>query len=270
LEFLPKFKTFNSKNHKEIIRYIIEVIYPNLDKIQSLKTAKGLYEYLISKIEKLNILIFRISNTESNLRGLAIYNDILPIIAINSSDSDTAKVFTLIHELAHILLQTSMIHNNATINRPHSDIEKLCNSIAGKVLFQHDNIYNDKDITQLLKKPLIQLGDIKQIAEKYCISRDVVIRRMFDSKIIDNNSYDRLNSDLKESRNSEVRTKTTGGGKDTHLYTTINRLGMQYCKAIYQGYSSGYIQRYDLHHYLKRKDQYCVQILDAVSKRLKK
>lgn len=271
IDVMPKFTIFKEKDKVSIIEYIINFIYPPDKKIYALK-AKDIYNYIIKKIEDLNILIFKIpSQKDKSLRGLALYHDILPIIGIASNDSIVGQIFSIIHELVHVLLKSSMIHNTDTDKYEFASIEKLCNEITGKVLLQDNAIYNDPIITQLirLEKQELNINYIENIANHYKISRDVVLRRLLDKKIIPKDTYDNLLSVLKE-KQKKMDDKPSGGGKDTHLYTTINQFGMKYCKAIYHGWERGVISKSDLYYYLGRKDKYCIEIMNKIAAKFNK
>lgn len=268
IDVMPKFPTFKESDKARVIEYIRNFIYPNYQKLQSIKDIKGLYELIVSKIEDLNILVFRNSQTDKKLRGLAIYYDILPIISIPSSDFVVGQIFTLIHELAHILLKNSMVHNKSFLSYSHSSIEKICNEIAGNVLLPNEYILNDDLITSIInKKEDLTLEIINDIANKYKISRDVVLIRLLNRNFINQAQYDVLYNDLE---NDRKKPKQSIKGKDIHLYKTINELGMKYCKAIFRGWQQGVINKSDLNYYIGRKDKYCLDIMQKVSKRIKK
>jgi len=161
IDVMPKFPTFKESDKARIIEYIRNFIYPDYQKLQSIKDIKGLYELIVSKIEDLNILVFRNSQTDKKLRGLAVYYDIMPIISISSSDSVVGQIFTLIHELAHILLKNSMVHNKSFRLYNHSSIEKICNEISGNVLLPNDYILNDNLITSVVNNKDLNIRDNK-------------------------------------------------------------------------------------------------------------
>ncbi len=265
IDIMPKFLTFKETEKRKIIDYISSTIYPSQERLERLD-KRGLYEYLVSKIEDLNILVFKMPAKDKSLRGLALYNDILPIIGIASNDVLAGQIFSIIHELAHILLKSSMVHNADTTEYEHSVIEALCNSITGKVLLPDSYLSNDPLITSLIDKS-VSLKEIEYISEKYKISRDVVLLRLLHNKILSQEAYNILEIELDEKRKTEK--KPSGGGKDTHLYTTINQLGQKYCKAVYAGYRSNIISKSDLHYYLGRKDKYCLDIMARIASKVK-
>lgn len=109
---------------------------------------------LVTRIEALGILVMRNSMVGSNthrglevreFRGFAIVDRYAPVIFINTADCPEARLFTLIHELAHIWLGESGI-SDASPQNTH-ETEKLCNAVAAEflapeeefeTLWQHD------------------------------------------------------------------------------------------------------------------------------------
>ena len=77
------------------------------------------------------------------IRGFAIADKISPFIFVNSSDTDNAKLFTLIHELVHIFIGETGISDIAFTNiNKQNKIEKYCNKVASEFLLP-ENIFND-------------------------------------------------------------------------------------------------------------------------------
>jgi len=95
---------------------------------------------LIRKIENIGILVMRQADaghhtrplSVKEFRGFAIADPIAPVIFINQNDSPGAKLFTLIHELAHIWIGKSGISDSIPdTNRPE---EVICNAVAADFL----------------------------------------------------------------------------------------------------------------------------------------
>lgn len=96
---------------------------------------------LIEAAEAAGILVMRsgiaLGNTHrklevSEFRGFAISNPYAPVVFVNSSDAPTARLFTLLHELAHIWIGSSGVSDGNTANG--RDEERFCNAVAGEFL----------------------------------------------------------------------------------------------------------------------------------------
>jgi Zn-dependent peptidase ImmA (M78 family) len=69
-------------------------------------------------------------------RGFAIADRLAPFIVVNDQDARSAWSFTLLHELAHLLLGESGVSGGP----PEGAVEKLCNDAAAAVLIDRAEI----------------------------------------------------------------------------------------------------------------------------------
>jgi Zn-dependent peptidase ImmA (M78 family) len=68
-------------------------------------------------LEEQDVYVLQYPSVEVNeSRGFAIADDRFPVIGINSRDSYNARIFTLIHELAHVLFRNSVLINDSLTN----------------------------------------------------------------------------------------------------------------------------------------------------------
>ncbi|MDQ0122471.1 Zn-dependent peptidase ImmA (M78 family) [Pseudomonas lini] len=131
---------FNSRSRvAEVVDDIRRTLGVNPD------TARLDYEKysraLIEAAEVAGILVMRsgiaLGNTHrklevSEFRGFAISNAYAPVVFVNSSDAPTARLFTLLHELAHLWIGSSGVSDGNTANG--RDEERFCNAVAGEFL----------------------------------------------------------------------------------------------------------------------------------------
>ena len=105
----------------------------NLDDIRKFKTINNALDAYIEKIESLGIAVFQLTLTQDKLRGFSLVDDSMPVIAMKrGGEPPTAKIFTLFHELGHILLNEGGIcdlSDNSTLQ-----IEKWCNAFAAEIM----------------------------------------------------------------------------------------------------------------------------------------
>ena len=75
--------------------------------------------------------------TADVFRGFAIADSVAPFVVINAKDARPARVFTLLHELAHIWLGKTGVSGTVSTAQPKSEaaeIERFCNDVAGEFL----------------------------------------------------------------------------------------------------------------------------------------
>ncbi|MEO8491361.1 ImmA/IrrE family metallo-endopeptidase [Pseudomonas sp.] len=96
---------------------------------------------LVSGAEDAGILVMRsgvaLGNTRrkldvSEFRGFAISNSMAPVVFINSADAPAARLFTLLHELAHIWIGSTGVSDGGTQSARQE--EAFCNAVAGEFL----------------------------------------------------------------------------------------------------------------------------------------
>lgn len=100
------------------------------------------YSYWKSKIENDGVLVYESQYIpdESGVIGAAIFYEIFPIILIKrGGEYNARKLFTLLHEYAHLLMGWSAINDvgSQTIDRPYTNqghIEVQCNRLAADIL----------------------------------------------------------------------------------------------------------------------------------------
>lgn len=109
--------------------------------VEAIKNITGYYKNIqLSKckenLEKYQIMVTQSASInpanpiKDEIRGYAIFDEYAPLVFILSTDSDKGKIFTLMHELAHIFLRQGGISgDNIT-----TELEYRCNAIAGEIL----------------------------------------------------------------------------------------------------------------------------------------
>jgi len=138
----------------------------NLDEIREYKNINLALEAYIEKVEELGIAVFQLSITQDKLRGFSITDDIIPIIGIKrGSEQPTSKIFTLFHELGHILLNEGGLCDIS--ENTNQQIEKWCNAFTAEILIptaellQLDKVMEQKSSGEKrwIIKDLIELGN---------------------------------------------------------------------------------------------------------------
>jgi Zn-dependent peptidase ImmA (M78 family) len=242
---LPRFNYFYSieTTNEEIIAETVRTI---LNIPQDFKTIKE-YEALSffrNAIENLGILFFQATDIEiSEMRGISVFEEIYPIIVVNRNDAPRARIFTLIHELVHLLTKTAGICDNTGMSESSSlDIEIMCNHIAANALvpenlLKENNIYN---------KLIINWNDelVRDIGNEFAVSREVILGRLLTFKNIDFAFYKRkMEQYTKEYYQNKQDSETKGFLKPS--INTESQLGKIYIKTVLTAYNQDIITARD-------------------------
>ncbi len=118
------------------------------------------YGYWKEKIENDGVLVFESQYIPdvSRVIGAAIYYDFCPIILIKrGSGANERRLFTLVHEYAHILKGRSAINDAESqivdvLHSQESQLESQCNNLAAQILVPSENV----DLSDYLELTSIQ------------------------------------------------------------------------------------------------------------------
>jgi Zn-dependent peptidase ImmA (M78 family) len=150
---------------------------------------------LVRHCESKGILIFRSGVVGTNVhrplsvkefRGFAISDDLAPAIFINTQDSKTAQVFTLVHEAVHLWVGKSGISNPDLRKRtsdPMNTTERYCNRLAAEILIPGTGLLESWDVGQTIEQNLPRLSKV------YRVSTSVVLRRAYELNVLEYTDY---------------------------------------------------------------------------------
>lgn len=119
-----------------VVQKIRDTLNLELDDYRNHPNYKEAFKYLRQKIERAGVFVLlkgNLGSYHSNIaltafRGFALSDDIAPFIVINDQDTESAWAFTLIHEMAHLLLGKTGISGYYIEKK----IEKFCNEVASE------------------------------------------------------------------------------------------------------------------------------------------
>ncbi len=235
-------------------------------------SSRKFYLYLREKLERKGVFVQCFTDVPIEVaRGFAVYEQTLPIIGINADDRSPAKSFSLIHELVHIIKRESSVCNvmyNATSSQKE---EVFCNAVAGELLVPKDALMI------VLKNGSYSLpysiDNIQLIADKFSVSKEVIIRRLLDCGRISDSEYKTysdefraiIEKDREEQRLARKAGIQTGFGKSPSR-DAIDRTSSVVCKTLYYGYGEEIYSKRDIAQHLGIAQKHVDKFLLEVSK----
>jgi Zn-dependent peptidase ImmA (M78 family) len=147
-------------------------------------------------IEARGILVFRTNGyngkwqiAKSNpVLGFVLYDSKHPVIVVKKMQWESKQLFTLIHELGHLVLhKTSSIDDEADM-QSNDGMERQANAFAGHLLVPDDFLTQITDDTQ--PDEVVQYDDwLEQQRKTWGVSTEVILRRLFDAGRLKESQY---------------------------------------------------------------------------------
>jgi len=151
----------------------------------ALSEDKNDFESYRKAVEAKGILVFRTNGyngpwqiaKESPVAGFALFDEQCPVIVVKKMATDAPQVFTLMHELAHVLLhQTSWIDDEADLSSTQGR-EQEANLFAGLVLVPDHFLTSIHDA----ERPA-EVSEFNEWLKPQCkawgVSTEVILRRL--------------------------------------------------------------------------------------------
>jgi Zn-dependent peptidase ImmA (M78 family) len=108
-------------------------------------------------IEGCGVFIFKAAFKQKDISGFCLMDEHLPVNYLNNSTTKTRQIFSLLHELAHLLLSMNGLSKFDTsyierLPKREKEIERFCNAIAAEVLIPGTDFATRRSSFQLMWK----------------------------------------------------------------------------------------------------------------------
>lgn len=221
----------------EVLRLALEAPLTEQFKLSSSEIA---FDYWREKLLTLGIYVFLEAFKIDDISGFCLEDPKFPVIYINNSTSNYRQVFTLFHELCHLLIGIggiTLVNDEPLeqlLNNKDLQMEIFCNRFTAEFLIP------EKDFRQRapIVRPSIEI--IKNLSDKYKVSREVVARKYLDLALLTPTEYallvETFNHEYLDYRKKQ--SEKPGG----NFYSTQSKyMGKAFIELVFSNYFSGKI-----------------------------
>ena len=211
---------------------------------QEWKNTEDALKHWREVLEECGVFVFKdtfnppgkkqVSPGGSPFSGFCLDDPDFPIIYVNNNNAKPRQIFTLFHELAHLLMHTGGIDTRqdnyiARMTGDNRRIEVLCNLFAAEFLVPSHDFEARSDGVSINDRA------IKNWASLYCVSRETILRRLLDHGRVSQQYYE-------QKVQQWSREQTGGGGVGGNYYLTKGAyLGERYVEVVFSHYHQGHI-----------------------------
>lgn len=225
------------------IREMLDLDINEQKKWNESRIAFNTIRYLI---ENVGVLVFEIDKVDiQEMRGFAIAEKIMPVIAINRKDSFNGRIFSMLHEFVHILLGQGGISNTSYYEDTDEKIEVFCNKLAAEILVPSSYLLANSNVKT--GKQTYTDAQIYAIAKNFSVSEEVILRRLLTLDKISNNFYKEKRKELLEIYQRNSQKKTNNANFKLNIpQQTITGLGETFISFAIENYNADKINLNDL------------------------
>lgn len=212
----------------------------------------------VAALEEAGVLVMATSGGQvspSEMRAFSIYDDTLPVIMVNGSDSARGRLFSLLHEYVHLLLHTSGLCDTVTDTKatnPDRALEARCNAIAAAILMPRDAVLSSTEVAG--RQAIPESWDytaLRDAAVPFGASAEAFARRLLTLGRISPAFYQARRAEFLEAYEREEAQPTSSGG---NWYRTKARdLGKGFVRRIADAHQRRVIDSYTAASFLNVK-----------------
>ena len=221
---------------------------------QAARDAGAALRLWISGVEAAGIIVIHTSGVKpAEMHGFSINEWPYPVIALNGSDQPRRRLFTLLHELAHLALERGGICDlHETESATPSDlsaIERRCNAIAAATLLPRDALLAESPSRS--DWPLVEL---ERLSRRFWVSSEAILLRLVSLGQATWKLYWKRRPDLdlayEQARQRQRERNQNSSGGPSYYLVKARDIGHGYASSVLDAYRNDQISSLDVADYL--------------------
>ena len=163
-------------------------------------------------------------------RGFALCDEYAPLIFVNGADYESAKMFTLIHELAHVWIGRGGLSDFDSLAPNGNDVELFCNKAAAEFLVPAHDLGLCWGNVAATAEPF------NVVARRFKVSPVVAARRALDLELITRDAFFRFYNEYRAREDRRRGRRQPGGDFYNNQNTRVGeRFAMEVLRAAKEG-----------------------------------
>ncbi|MCK4445179.1 MAG: ImmA/IrrE family metallo-endopeptidase, partial [Thermoplasmata archaeon] len=210
-------------------------------------------------VEDQGVLVFQMSWPLEEARAFSISEGDIPVIVLNTKDHIRARVFSLFHEFAHLLLEEGGIcdpirgllwatSDTTTHAEDIRSVEIFCNHFAGALLVARDDLLGHDLVRRASRDRGWPNRTLGTLAREFKVSREVILRRLLISGRASRQFYQMKHEEW-ETKAKELQERKGGGRRDPPK-ECVQQNGAPFVSLVLESYRNDRITCSDVSDYL--------------------
>jgi Zn-dependent peptidase ImmA (M78 family) len=222
----------------------------------------------IATFEARGVLVFQTGDVAlEEMRGFALGERQLPVIVLNAKDAPRGRVFTLMHELTHLMLGQDGVCDPLGVGRhaqnPDEGVEVYCNRVAGAILVPRASLLAHPLLAEAAGTRDWSDEEILELADHFAVSREAIVRRLVIVGRATEAFYDRKRGAYLVQYRARAASAREGFAPPFRIVVRDN--GRQYTRVVLEALDREQITLADVSDYLGVRIKHLEKIAGAVA-----
>ena len=185
------------------------------------------------QVEEKGVFVFKDAFRDDLVDGFCLVHEQFPVIYLNNSRPPVRQIFSLFHELAHLLLGENGITRG--INPVGEQIEVFCNQFAAEFLVPSSHLET------CLNYSVYDDTAIEELAGYYKVSRPVILLKLVNRGVFTSEDYRQKTAQWTEEYESRLEGRAGGEspGGGNYYNTHAVYLGYKFIELAFSRYHQG-------------------------------
>jgi len=253
-------------NPQTIANSIRKVLDIKPEWYKSVRNMADAFTFFRRKLENAGVLVMLNGIVGNNthrvldineFRAFTLIDEYAPLIFINSNDSQSAKLFSLLHELAHVWLGLDNFYNDRHGNANGIDsVEVICNAVASEILIPN-TLFRAEWQSAKNQDVLLKISETQSVFKCGIV---VIARKALDNQYINKAQYQTIVDEAIEQFRAS-RKKASGGN---YYATAASRIDNRFLMALDSSVREGKTQYSDAFHITNTNRTTFLNLMEAV------
>ena len=220
-----------------------------------------------ASVESLGVLVFQFSKVDLvEARGLTLLRSPLPVAAVNAKEIPESRIYTLIHEVVHLMLafgreEKPALQETRTEAEWHK-VERFAESTTSHVLFPK-TVLREVVLNVRLGAKHFGIDDVRTIARKFKLTPLATATRLYESGYMNREQYERW---VKVWNKYVATLPKRADGFATPVQMTIGRAGRPFVQVVLEAFHANRITTVDASRYLNLKYEHFGKLQETLIK----
>lgn len=220
-ELRPEFSLDQTQDPEHLGRSVRELLRIDSIPRATVTQPEAFLRELVRRTEQLRVTVIQVQRVPmTEMRGFSLGDGSCPVLALNGADWPRGKIYTLLHEFAHVGFRTNGLcdlHRSKDLAR----LERLCDQVAASALMPGPNFAS---ALAALGTADVTIDIARTIGQEFGVSGESALLRMIELGRASWTDYWRLKPGFDAAyathKNDE---KHRNAGRDSPIYYQVKR-----------------------------------------------